>query len=550
MSHFRSEATTIGSLLTHHSFEIPAFQRPYEWGRRQIAALLADLFGQGELHDFKSSYFLGAIVLEERADGGHRIVDGQQRLVTMSLLAGWLAQHLEDPDPVRSVLLRDGSPVLRLLNQDREVFGALLERPSRWSEARWKNHRVAAAVGLIEEFLDERLGPEKGRQYLLTRMAYRCLNHCEVVRITASRGSDAYQVFETLNERGLELSQADLIKNKLLWSAPPDKVEDIARLWRECEELVGDQMNRFLRHFWSAFVEQVSSKTLYDAIRRWLDQHGEAGVEGLVTSLRVSAEHYRVLLDPRSHTHLCPERARSAIAFLNSLGARNCWPLMLLCWRLYPQELSWLAGLCEVVTVRARLVTQSATSSTLEEAYSRCCRQIRERLNLSLQTVEQQGGITAIVEVNQAVLSQLDPLVPDDSVFIKACRELAPSRLDRRWKAFLGRLMPVPGEEGDWLVDHVLPRSLPGEALKEGGLTRRQATRVVDSLGNLCLINRALGPVRKAPLSQKRHLYESAGHADLAEAERWGTDSIRDRCQRLAERAVETWPPLRRLGLF
>src|ERR1022692_4069710 len=248
-------------------FQVPVFQRRYAWGAEEIGQLIDDLFGESAQNELP--YFLGSIVLA-RQDGipggaADLVLDGQQRLTTLSLLISALIDRMRgegatDADEHKMYLFSrrvkgKKTPKLLLQPDDAKAFEILIGEPAQASEPKLKSTPLGIAVAKILELLDEyAAGPQyKDVPKPFEAMFSRLLYDVELVRITAPSERDAFRLFETLNDRGLALSAADLIKNKL-FSRCKGELDDAVDSWGNLLLLTkDDDVVNFLRTFWIAF---------------------------------------------------------------------------------------------------------------------------------------------------------------------------------------------------------------------------------------------------------------------------------------------------------
>src|ERR1041384_8133754 len=224
-------------------FKVPVFQRKYAWGMEEIGRLVDDLYGESANADLP--YFLGSIVLarQEGDDAAPDLVlDGQQRLTTLSLMISILIHKMReegvsDADENKTYLFSrrlkgKKTPKVILQQDDAKIFEGLLNSPERALEQQFKRTTLGEATMKLYALLDEfALRPqyrESGKPY--EAMLERLLYDVELVRITAPSERDAFRLFETLNDRGLALSAADLIKNKL-FSQCKDELDDAVDCW-------------------------------------------------------------------------------------------------------------------------------------------------------------------------------------------------------------------------------------------------------------------------------------------------------------------------------
>jgi uncharacterized protein with ParB-like and HNH nuclease domain len=224
-------------------FEVPPFQRTYSWSADEINQLVDDVFGESpELPNSELPYFLGSIVLaakeENDGSGPDLILDGQQRLTTLSLIIAALIQKLneggaDEAGEYRTYLFSrrvrgQSRPIVLLQSEDRRVYELLIREPPNYKEAKYKNTSIGVALAKIYTAIERYVGQAKSESAAndsYGTMLERLLYDVELVRITAPSERDAFRLFEILNDRGLALSAADLIKNKL-FSRCGTEIED------------------------------------------------------------------------------------------------------------------------------------------------------------------------------------------------------------------------------------------------------------------------------------------------------------------------------------
>lgn len=215
----RAEASLLSHLLYKGKLEVPWHQRQYDWSKENVNELLIDL--DEAFRENRESYFLGAIVLVEKSDRTWEINDGQQRIVTYSLVCARLARMFADGvDPQRELLALhnlfdlstdhtaslsqadkleprvtpplDNRVNYRLLIRGHDI-GANGKLTTAWNEI--DRHFLLVDIEKARQFFD----------YIVSRL--------EVVCISVPRKVDPNSVFETLNARGKTLEDFDLIRN-------------------------------------------------------------------------------------------------------------------------------------------------------------------------------------------------------------------------------------------------------------------------------------------------------------------------------------------------
>lgn len=289
MEKIDSHSKTIRELLANSKYELDYYQREYSWETKQIVELIDDLTTKF-LSSYKKGdertqvlnyghYFLGSIVICNK-DGQRFIIDGQQRLTTLTLLLIKLHHLLKDEDQKSQVAplifsLRLGEKSFNLDIRDREpVMEALYSEDESFDDSSQPEsvRNIAARYSDIEDYLPREL-QEQALPYFVDWL----LEKVYLVEITAYADDDAYTIFETMNDRGLSLTPSDMLRGYLL-----SKIENtehrnvVSDVWRErIEALKGigkeeesDAIKAWLR---SQYARNISD---FDAIgskfHRWV----------------------------------------------------------------------------------------------------------------------------------------------------------------------------------------------------------------------------------------------------------------------------------------
>lgn len=258
----------IGELLGKPLFyRVPVYQRDFAWTIEQIDTLWDDI--TSAVSEGQQEYFLGAIVLSfTDQDNKREIVDGQQRLAALSMIfAGIVRAWRELNDEKRaSGVFRDylgtedrrtGELVSKLtLNETNDpVFQRLVirgELASGTEKKLWtySNKLLSDMFDRVIVNLQTWLKKYKDAESALLDLEDFLTKNTNLIVIEAGDESDAFIIFETLNDRGLELAVADLVKN-YLFSQAGGQIEKFKRTWTEIAVLIGNEnMTQFLRHFW------------------------------------------------------------------------------------------------------------------------------------------------------------------------------------------------------------------------------------------------------------------------------------------------------------
>lgn len=236
-------------------FTIPQYQRPYAWKTEQAEELLDDLvafIGHGEvIIDDLPPYFLGSIVLIKGDEPKSEVIDGQQRLTTLSILLSVLRSLMQPryANALTSYLYQEADLFANLPNRyrleirerDKLFFQEYIQNeggikklitldPSNISDSQ-RNIRDNALLFL------QRLRDTPEHQLIL--LAQSIINRCFLVVVSTPNFDSAYRIFSVLNDRGLNLSHADILKAQIIGEIPQLEQTKYTEKWEDIEEDLG-----------------------------------------------------------------------------------------------------------------------------------------------------------------------------------------------------------------------------------------------------------------------------------------------------------------------
>lgn len=309
-----ADAMPINLLLTNTKYQLDYYQREYSWQTQNVSELIDDLisnffsnYKEGDNPDQVpnySHYFLGSIIISN--DNGKRhIVDGQQRLTTLTLLLIRIYHLLEDDDEKRllepliysiaggkkgfNLDFQERQPVMDYLypkdkRNDESFMDYLYPKDSRDNrpfEVKNKSdsvHNIAARYNDIEDYFEVR---GKALSFFVSWL----LENVYLVRISALNSRDAYSIFETVNDRGLSLTPTDMLGGYLLSHIEEDDPRNRANeIWRNRIQMLkqlgkneeSEAIKAWLRSQYVGSCDEAESVRDFDAIgsefHRWVQE--------------------------------------------------------------------------------------------------------------------------------------------------------------------------------------------------------------------------------------------------------------------------------------
>lgn len=270
-----------------YRFELPWFQRAYAWTDMQAGRLLRDLMtAAGE----RQYYALGRIFLAT-PPGSPAVVliDGHQRLVTLTILFALLRDLISDPATHRSadlcIATRGNNPLMRIQPQPNvaEFFDAMVQRPGQTlteppgdiMRLTDSERNIVANRNHLRRIIEQELPDEPSRMKLAAFMLERCLVTVESVE----NEEDAWSIVSTEEETHVAFHSSERSKVTLVTCMPRPEQEDAARIYDRCQSLVGpDDMCRLLTHIRAINIRRRSSKPVEKELmqRFSLDRRGLA----------------------------------------------------------------------------------------------------------------------------------------------------------------------------------------------------------------------------------------------------------------------------------
>lgn len=315
-------------------YAIPRYQREYTWGKNQLENLFDDIV------DNNPGYFLGSIICINQSTDTLSVqklelVDGQQRLTTLSLLFASvynaLKNHetdLDDDQRVelinlkRKLVLKKGIDQIRLIpqiqNNNNADYRAVLAEIGVITEcdmpAYAGNRKIFRAYRYFQDRLSQMTDGKSNQLEIIMEFLDK-VSHACLVKIEVASHADAYTLFESLNNRGMPLTAVDLIKNKLLArleSIEPGNVDHYFEQWNRLLGYLGDDyaiQERFFRQYYNAFKDQL--KTIHQvpvATRSNLIQIYEKVInydaKGFLQNITAAGRLYSVILSRNSDENL------------------------------------------------------------------------------------------------------------------------------------------------------------------------------------------------------------------------------------------------------
>jgi uncharacterized protein with ParB-like and HNH nuclease domain/alkylated DNA nucleotide flippase Atl1 len=557
----KANETTIRNLLQgERQYVVPLYQRRYSWKRRDLAQLWADLRRVIEAGG-TASHFIGSVVLAPSPTNlpagvqGWLVVDGQQRLTTLSILLCAIRDHVTETDAQLAAKIDDlylfnkyatGPERYTLLptKADRAAWIALIERtPDAGGE-----DRIGEAYRFFRAALLQADDPDD--EHDVVRIEQAVAGQLSIVEIAAHADDNVHRIFESLNYTGQPLTQADLLRNYLFMRLPTRGDDVYERQWLPLQELLTDRQLEQL--VWLDLVlrgdDRATQESIYLAQQEKLRQlPDEDAIEQWIKDLHHKARIYRKMVEPSREPD---PKLRDALDRLDRWGVAVVHPVALHvllahdAGRLSSDEAAAALHVVESYLVRRTIVGISSANNN--------------RLLMSL--VKELGDQVSSAEAVVRALSGPRKRFPTDQHVRDAVLTNSFYWLGRGpQRTFVLRCIeedyrhgePLDFERAKVTIEHVLPQTPTNEwwdmlraDLGDDETVEEVHSSLVHTLGNLSLTAYNSKLANDGFGAKKQILADSglAMNRDIARAKRWGRPEIHARGRTLADRIVRIWP--------
>lgn len=545
----------IGRILFNRNVSVPIYQRSYAWEDEHVTDLLTDV--ATAVAEGAHEYFIGSIVTTQNDALRAEVADGQQRLATVTILlaairdffyetgdkerAGTITADLLHKKDLKTLAL---IPKLKLNDADNDYFTKrillLPDDKERAQPITKPSHaRIDKAAELARGHV-RKLSRMPEATDRLTDLVDYLTDSVKVIWVQVPDDTNAFMVFETLNDRGLALAITDLLKNHL-FGLSGARLGEVQQAWvsmtAALESIEEDNVVlTFLRHYWSSREGLVREKDLYADIKRKINNETRAAA--FAKDLERNAHIYAAVVNSSDSLWTkYGESCRKHMETLNALRLTQIRPLLLSL--LANFDVSGVRqAVRNLVSWSVRFLVHGGLGSGAIETHNcAAAKDIRAK---------------TITSPSQ-LLRRLQPIIPTDAQFRGAFATCAVS------KAFLARYYLraleqqatgardpelVPNENAEVVnLEHVLPQK---PSRQWGHIQADEQTLLINRLGNLALLKTKINTrAGNDGFTSKKTFYGQSAYEltkCIIHESTWDRGAIDRRQASMADLAVLTWP--------
>lgn len=550
------ESNLLDFLKKATQFTIPIFQRTYSWGDEEVKQLWDDIIRTGKNENIKS-HFIGSIVyiFQENIDivfQSAMVIDGQQRLTTISLLLEALARFVGEDEPIDGFSadkIREYYLINRLEKENRKYKllltqtdkDTLINLVTQQKYPKDYSLRIKEAFDFFETNIKK----------LKSDFKYLCagLAKLMVVSIALANGQDNPQlIFESMNSTGKELSQADLIRNYVLMDLPAEEQTLLYQhYWRPMEIGFGQEayekhFDAFMRHYLTLRSGSIPRlRDVYKAFKEYTSDPTNPfeDTKSLLDDVcRFSNYYVNMALKP-----LRPDILNDVILDLRELDVDTSYPFLLELYddfdqnKLSKEDFVRIMRLTESYVFRRNVC--GIPTNSLNKTFANFTK-----------TIDKANYLESIEATYKLMPSYRR--FPSDDEFVRdlKLRDLYNFRNRSYW---LRKLENHGKKEfvsiGEYTIEHIMPQNenLSMEWQQELGPDWREIhSSMLHTLGNLTLTGYnseySDKPFRVKKTTEKGFMYSPLRlNEGLGQVDRWNKEAIEQRAGRLARQAITVW---------
>ena len=556
MSNIRGEEKPLVKVFSSdYEFHIPDYQRPYAWTGEHAEELFNDLFTFHLEEDAEEEYFLGSIVLDKHMTQPQSdVVDGQQRITTLTLLLAAISHSLEDGEASRDFLefVREPgsqakglkpSPRLFLRKKDRDFFRSHVQEPDGIERLSELDPR---------DFKDSRFSIVNNAQYFLEQLEslsdQEILNfgqfivqRCKLVVVSTDSLKSAYRIFSVLNDRGLDLEPSDILKAQLIGGIPEAVRSEYTERWEAMEEGLGRKgFNDLLGHVRMIFRKQKAKRSILDEftehVLKALGNHQEL----IDDYLKPYAACYQQIIEKAYVSREHAEKVNELLTWLNQLDFSDWIPVaMEFIHRLYGDTESLIKHLTLLERLSGTMYVRGIYVTPRIERYG----SILSALDQGQDLLADDSPLNMSKEEIESTLYWLNGPIYE---YAQKRRKLILLRLD----SFLTSSSATYNHYIT-TIEHVLPQNPASDSEWRRKWSDEQREEWQHRLGNLVLLDREKNPeASNYDFDKKKEKYFRSKHKGVAlfasavevmDYSEWTPETVEERQEKMLQAFRKGW---------
>lgn len=553
------EPIKISDILKDKTFNVPLYQREYSWNLEQVSDLYYDISDSED-----DGHFLGSLLLFQTDNlKKMEIVDGQQRMTTLFLLLFSILKSLNGSDKTKAIErinsllfvidpndlsndIASSEPRLETGKRDKYLFKSIIRNEdfNAHKDGRKRSHKNLTNT---LEFFDQKISEIVKEQGLngLTKFTEKVIKS-EFIVMTAEKQSDKLLLFKTINARGLELTQGDLIKNELCHNIIPYELDEAIDNWDEIRSRIernNGNLDVFLFHYLNSIDECQGLRQQLDkkrGVEKWekknyppapekyvFEIYGElistVGPQKFIEDLLIASNNYIGFINPTN--------SKIYLNSLKAMGVNKCFPLLLTAIRkLNGENFDKVCKAVDSLTFRHSILRKDPKE--LERFYY----QIGELI------VDDSQIENVVSKIKEHQNFREEDKFKEEFVFSSVKGSVA--------KMILDRITRKHSESVDWSnkdvhIEHIMPQKPMGEWKVLYDKDEFEYKDYLNRLGNLTILQDKKNiRARNKDFEDKKEYYKESRLTitkNLVDYSKWDYNEIVERQEYLYEQSKDLW---------
>jgi len=560
-----TKTISLGELLGNgKTYKVPPYQRDYSWDEEKWEDLFLDI---NDLENSKHPHYMGAIVLQTSNNKQYTIIDGQQRIATLSifiiaiikLLKDLVEQGIDKDENQRRVdyfsrtFLGNIEPKQLFITSKLELnsindsfFSAYivqLRTPAKAILIKEDNSNklLLKAYDYFYQKLKEKLKNKDGKEidsYLSDFVA----DKIKFIQISVEDELGAYTLFETLNARGVELTSTDLLKN-YLFSLVGDGTtrgggyKVLLSDWNMISNVVGTKdFPNFLRYFINSKKALVRHNNLYKEVKKTISNHEQ--VFAMVEELKELASVYVAFKNPSDELWASFGKFKELKTYFEELklfGVSQQVPLLLSVYRHFDEnEFVRVVRICSVISFRYATIGK-LNPNEMERVYNKCAIKVANKELTN----------------SREVFENLKTIYVDDEAFENSFSSISIDIGKRKLIKYI--LISIENQkagqdygydESDATIEHILPQNIDLDSQWAENFSDDERENLTSRLGNYLLLevnkNKDIG---NKYFDEKKEVYKTSKYlmTNSFNYSQWNIDNIKQHQKEFAKIAKGVW---------
>ena len=315
------------------NYNIPSYQRPYAWTIQETGILFDDLYDFYKNEDKEENYFLGSVVLIKQDDDPKSdVIDGQQRLTTLTILFAIIAHSLsdsDDRDEFKNYINEKGiksqgikpKPRLKIRERDNVFFKNYVQE-SQDTEAKANIVRNA-------QILQQRIKDTFVNDADIFNFGSFLVQRCYLVVVSTPSQQSAFRIFSVMNSRGMNLLTTDIIKSDVIGKINEDDRDDYTDKWEEIESQLGrDDFNDLFGHIRMIRTKSKAKKSLQEEFYKYVltDINNDTAIEFIDKVLEPYSDAYNIIRNAIYTSAEKAEEVNNILKWLNRIDNSDWMP--------------------------------------------------------------------------------------------------------------------------------------------------------------------------------------------------------------------------------